>query len=96
MAVRLWSVLPKDFEANGLGAIERALMENPEHTHVVIAVLNRRRATIDDDAGDTTPTARVLEIEVLGGEQADAARVALAHARKTRTGSETLPFASGE
>jgi hypothetical protein len=92
MTVKMWPVLPKDDPANGLGAIETALNDNPDQTHIVVAILNRRRATIDDDANELTPTARICAIEVINGGNADQAREMLLAARKARTGSAELPF----
>lgn len=92
MTVRMWPRLPKDDPANGLNAIETELNENPEQTHVIIAIINRRRATFDDDADELIPTARICAIEVLRGTAADNARELLLAARKNRTGNGELPF----
>jgi hypothetical protein len=92
MSVRMWATLPKDHTANGLGVIEAALVDDPDAEHIVIARINRRRVTTDDDTGDTIPTARVVHIEVIRGELEADAREILGAAHRTRTGEETLPF----
>lgn len=96
MSVRLWPVLPKDNDRNGLGAIERALIEDPEREHIVVAVINQRRTTTDADSGETTPAARVVHIEAISGDSEEAARNLLAEAHTERTGHEQLPFDDGD
>lgn len=96
MTVKMWPVLPKDVPANGLGVIEHALNDSPDTEHVIVAILNRRRATIDDDENTLIPTARIVSIEVLTGTDAKDAREMLAEARKARTGSAELPFEDAE
>jgi hypothetical protein len=96
MAVRLWPVLPKDVERNGLAAVEQALIGDPEGTHVIIAVINQRRVTTDADSGETTPAARVLHVEAITGADEASARQLLVSAHKNRTGVEQLPFESDD
>lgn len=86
MAVRLWPTLPKDHELNGLAALERPLLDDPAGPYYVVAEVNRRRATIDDDEDATTPTIRVLHGEALAGEHATAARQLLRQAQEKRCG----------
>lgn len=93
MAVRMWATLPKDYSANGLGAIEKALLDDPETEHVIVARINRKRVTTDDDTRETTPTARVVHIEVMTDPQAsENALKLLGRAHKDRTGEDTLPY----
>ena len=86
MSVRLWPTLPKDYEQNGFVALERPLLDDPEGPYYVVAEVNRRRATVDDDAGDTTPTIRVLHGEALLGELSGEARDLLRRAQAARCG----------
>lgn len=86
MSVRLWPTLPKDHEQNGFVALERPLLDDPEGPYYVIAEINRRRATVDDDAGDTTPTIRVLHGEALLGDLSGEARDLLRRAQLARCG----------
>ena len=92
MSVRMWATLPKDHEANGLTAIEKALIADSAETHLVVAVLNRKRLKIEDDDNETIPTARIVHIEPLEGDAADAARLLLMEALKNRTGADQLPY----
>jgi hypothetical protein len=92
MSVKLWPSLPKDADRNGLGSIEASLIQDPDDTHVVIAVINQRRVTTDADTGETTPTARVHHIEVITGPDAKAASELLEAACMRRTGAEQLPL----
>jgi hypothetical protein len=86
----MWPVLPKEHDANGLGSIERLMIDDPDAEFLFIGKLNRRRATVDDDTGDTTPTARVLRIEPLTGEWKDQAQQMLDAATLKRTSAGTL------
>lgn len=90
MAVRLWPVLPKDYEDNGLGTIEKLMIDDPDEEFYIVARINRRRATIDDEKGETVPTARVLHIEPATGDLEDAARELLNTAMRNRTKAGTL------
>lgn len=90
MSVRMWPSLPKDFTDNGLGSIEKLMVDDPDARFYVVAEVNRRRATIDDDAGETVPTMRVLRIEPLTGDMEDTARQMLDAATMKRTSAGTL------
>ena len=93
MALRLWPVLPKDNNANGVALLEKLLMEAPDTEQVVIVRVNRRRATVDDDAHETTPTARILHAELVpAGPRADQVRQVMLDLLQERTGEQTLPF----
>jgi len=96
MSVRLWPVLPKDFDRNGLGAIEQQLTNDPEATFVVVAVINQRRVTTDADSGETTPAARVVHVEAITGADVDSARALLVAAHKARTGRDQLDYPDGD
>ena len=91
--IRLWATLPKDNNANGLGALEKLLMEDPDGEQLIIARVNRRRATIDDDSHETTPTARIIHAElVTDADQRAHALNLLRSALHARTGEQELPF----
>lgn len=91
MAVRLWPTLPKDHESNGLTALERPLIDEPDGPYYFVAEVNRRRATIDDDSEETVPTIRVLHGEALFGELARTARQLLDQAQEKRVGPKPRP-----
>lgn len=86
MSVRLWPTLPKDHEYNGFTALEKPLIEDPAGPYYIVAEVNRRRVTTDDDAADTTPTIRVLHGEALLGDLSKIARDLLKEAQETRCG----------
>lgn len=87
MSVSLWPTLPKDIESNGLGALERPLMDDPEGPYYFIAEVNRRRYTGDDDTGDIVPKIRVLHGEALLGDLSIEARKLLKRAQAKRCGT---------
>jgi len=92
MSVRMWATLPADHTANGLGVIESALRADPDAEHVIIARIKRKRVTTDDDTGETTPTARIIHVEVVAGDMQSGALAMLAAMHTARTGEDTLPF----
>ena len=89
---KLTSALPGG-DANGLVAIARELIDNPHEVHVVLALVDCKKVTVDNDNGETVPTARIRRIEAL----TDAEDKALSHkmirrALERRTGATVLPF----
>lgn len=92
MAVRMWASLPKDHLANGMPTIEKELLADADTEHVIIARINRKRVTTDDDTHETIPTARIIHVEVIGGDLQAAALELLRDVYKARTGEGTLPY----
>lgn len=88
---RLAASLPKG-ESNGLNAIARALVDVPEHVHVVIALVDCKKFTTDADTGDVEPTARIRRIEAVLAEDHKIAETMLRRALEKRTGKTVLPF----
>ena len=96
MSVRLWPVLPKDFDRNGLGTIEQQITDDTEATFVIVAVVNQRRVTSDADTGENTPVARVLHVESLVTPEFEKqGRELLVSAHKDRTGRDQLDYPDG-
>lgn len=91
MSVRLWPTLPKDHELNGLTALERPLMDDPEGPYYFIAEVNRRRFNYDDDTADNIPAIRVLHGEALLGEFSGEARALLRRAQEKRCPKPAKP-----
>ena len=87
---KLNAALPKG-EANGLSALDRALIDNPSHVHVVVALVDCKKITTDVDSGDVEPVARIRRIEVIR-EDKDRAAIMLRRALEVRTGKTVLPF----
>lgn len=64
MTVKLSGSLP-DVDRNGLDTLQRELVKDPEHRHLVIAIIDCARTTVDhgEDGDVYTPTAGLLFIE---------------------------------
>lgn len=93
---KLSSSLPKDYSDDGLGSINRELVEHPTNVHVVIALLDCKSITTDVDSGFDIATARILHIEPLREHEADRAREMLLNAQERRTGQKALPIVDGD
>lgn len=87
---KLASSLPNG-EANGLPALARDLIDNPNQVHVVVALVDCKSVTTDTDTGDITPTARIRRIEPIKGDRDLVAKV-MRRAMEERTGKTVLPF----
>ena len=79
-------------DGNGLDAIARALIDTPRNVHVVIALLDCKKVTTDNDTGTVEPTARIRRIEVISDTDRDIAAKMLRRALERRTGKVVLPF----
>lgn len=87
---KLATVLPTD--KNGLGLINDQLVEQPETQHVVVAVIDTAKVTLNVDDETSEPTIRIRAIEPLTGERATQAQQLLDDAFAARTGRQTLTF----
>lgn len=97
MGVKLSGSLP-DADRSGLDLLHGELVRKPSRRHVVIAVIDCARTTVDhgDDGEKYTPTAGVLFIEpVLDAEDIATVEDVLDRARATRKGDDTLDFDFG-
>jgi hypothetical protein len=97
MAVKLAGKLP-DADRSGLDRLQGELVRHPETRHLVIAVIDCARTTVDHgDDGDTyTPTAGVLFIEpVLDSEDVANVVEILGRIRADRVDGGTLDFDFG-
>jgi hypothetical protein len=88
---KIASTLPGG-DANGLVAIARALIDTPHDVHVVIALVDCKKTTVDNDSGEVVPTARVRRIEVITEADRELAAKMLRRALEKRTGKTVLPF----
>jgi len=93
MSVKITSKLPSD-ERNGLGAISAALCDDPEGTHVIIAVVDCSQITTNIDNGDVIPTARIHSVEAFDAGSPEAAQLQemLRLHFQRRTGRRELPL----
>lgn len=88
---KLNAALPKG-DGNGLDALARQLIDQPHDVHVVIALVDCKKITTDNDDGTVEPTARIRRIEVVSQEDRDIAATMLRRALERRTGKPVLPF----
>lgn len=97
MSVKLSGRLP-DTGRSGLDLLQGELVRNPEARHLVIAVIDCARTTVDhgDDGDVYTPTAGVLFIEpVRDSEDIDSVLDVLGRLRAERVDGGTLDFDFG-
>lgn len=88
---KLNSQLPKG-EGNGLTALARNLIDSPHDVHVVVALVDCKKITTDNDTGEIEPTARIRRIEAITEADRDLAAKMLRRALEKRTGKTVLPF----
>lgn len=88
---KLAGSLPKG-EGNGLDAVARQMIDEPDAVHVVIALVDCRKITTDTDSGEIEATARIRRIEVVSGDDRATAERMLRRALEKRTGKTVLPF----
>lgn len=79
-------------DGNGLNALARALIDNPQDIHVVVALIDCKKTTTDNDTGTVEPTARIRRIEAIAEQDKDLAAKMLRRALERRTGKTVLPF----
>ena len=84
---KLASKLPDDH-----GLTSRLLADDPEATHLVIAVVDVKQLLTDVDSGDVEPTVRVLSAEIVNAADGPEAQLMLKRALEKRTGRATLDF----
>ena len=88
---KLTASLPKG-DGNGLDALARQLIDTPHDIHVVIALVDCKTITTDNDDGTVEPTARIRRIEAISEEDRELAARMLRRALERRTGKTVLPF----
>lgn len=79
-------------DANGLVTIARALIDRPAEVHVILALVDCKRTTIDNDTGAIEPTARIRRVEAITGDDLALAAKMLRRALEMRTGQTVLDF----
>jgi hypothetical protein len=88
---KIASTLPQG-DGNGLTALARALIDSPHDIHVVVALVDCKKTTTDNDSGEIEPTARIRRIEAITEEDRELAAKMLRRALERRTGKTVLPF----
>lgn len=91
-SLKLAGKLP-DGDANGLLALIKDLIHGPADLHVVVALVDFKSFTTDNDTGDIVPTARVRRIEPIKDPDDGKRLIALMRrAHEQRTGKAVLPL----
>lgn len=88
---KLASGLPKG-DGNGLDALARELVDAPHNVQVVVALIDCKKITTDNDDGTIEPTARIRRIEAITESDKELAAKMLRRALEKRTGKTVLPF----
>lgn len=79
-------------DGNGLTALARDLIDSPHDIHVVVALIDCKKITTDNDTGEVEPTARIRRIEAITEDDRELAAKMLRRALERRTGKTVLPF----
>lgn len=86
MPTKLLGNLPPD-KLNGLTRLEDRLLDDPEGTHVIVAIVNAGKVETDTDTGEQTVKVRIRQVEaVLGAGDAESVRRILLRALEDRLG----------
>lgn len=93
--IKMAAKLPDKLDDNGLYLITKALINRPSDQHVIIAVVDCKSVTTDYHEHKQTPTAQVLSVEVITGEEEDTARRLMHRARDKRQQATALPLDYG-
>jgi hypothetical protein len=83
--------LPKG-DANGLAPIVRTLIDEPHRYHVVMAIVDCKSVTTNNDTGEVVPTARIRRIEVVLPDDLARGQQLMRRALEKRTGRAMLPL----
>jgi hypothetical protein len=92
MTAKLSGRLPQG-DANGLGAIIRNLIAEPEAVHVLVVLADAVKVTRLVESGDTVPTMRIRRVEAItdAGDRASLQRLMMREFER-RTGQLVLPL----
>jgi len=85
------ALLPKG-EENGLAGIARELIDDPKRYRAVIAIVDCKRVTVDQDTHDELATIRIRRAEVVLPADLGQAEKLIRRALEFRTGQATLPL----
>ena len=93
MSVHLSRSLPSD-DRNGLPAIAAPLIDTPDRTHVIVALVRTKEIRTVPSTGDVVPTAELVAIEAFNGAHPDASELErlLRRQHERRTGKIELPL----
>lgn len=91
MSAKIGGTLPSG-DANGLGPIVSDLVQHPHRFHVLIAIVDCKKVTTDNDSGEVIPTARIRRVEVVLPEDLKPAEKLLRRSLEKRAGKTVLPM----
>ena len=83
--------LPKG-DADGLGAIARDLIAEPEKVHAVICLIDCTKIVTEVDTGETIPVARIRRAEAIRPADLKEAQRLIRRAWEQRCGDTVLPM----
>jgi len=85
------AILPRG-EENGLAGIARELIDDPKRYRAIIAIVDCKRVTVDNDTHEEQATIRIRRAEVVLPADLGAAEKLIRRALEFRTGQATLPL----
>jgi hypothetical protein len=88
---KLSATLPKG-EADGLSHIAPQLIRDPHAFRVILAIIDCKTTTVDNDEGSVVPTARIRRVEVVLDADLPAAEQLMRRALENRSGRSVLPL----
>lgn len=89
--ISLSGKLPRG-DANGLGPLARALIQEPEQIHAVIILLDCTKIVTEVDTGETIPVARIRRAEAIRPADMREAQRLIRRAWEQRSGDTVLPM----
>lgn len=92
MTIKIAGKLPSNDDRNGIGALGRAPVVDPETPHLAVVILTTSKITRDIENLDVIPTLKIVAIEpITGGVDVGRLRAMLQRAHEERTGNLELP-----
>lgn len=79
-------------DANGLGAIARQLIRDPEKVHALIVLVDCTRLVTEVDTGETIPVMRIRRAEAIRKSDLAEAQRLVKRAWEERCGDTVLPM----
>jgi hypothetical protein len=79
-------------EADGLSHIAPQLIRDPHAFRVILAIIDCKTTTVDNDEGSVVPTARIRRVEVVLDADLPAAEQLMRRALENRSGRTVLPL----
>ncbi len=94
--MKLSSALPEGID-NGLTAILRDVITDPEKDYLIVGIVTGHKLTTDVESGDVVPTVKIVQIEAITDDaEGTVVQRALSKARAKRTGQLSIDTTTGE